>query len=164
MHCNKDSRILPRLKPTTDPQRSLATRLQAAVQARGQRWTEQRQLIADVLAASDGHATGAELVERVRAADLSATPSTVYRTLDLLEELGFASHHHGVDGRETYHLEEVLAHGHLYCQACGAEVELDATAAKPILAAIERATGYAADLDHLSLQGRCPSCRAAAAR
>jgi Fur family ferric uptake transcriptional regulator len=103
-------------------------------------------------------------VERVRAADPSATPSTVYRTLDLLEELGFASHHHGVDGRETYHLEVVLAHGHVHCQGCGAEVELDAAAAKPILAAIERATGYAADLDHLSLQGRCPSCRAAAAR
>ena len=34
-----------------DPKETLATRLQAAVQARGQRWTEQRQLIADVLAA-----------------------------------------------------------------------------------------------------------------
>lgn len=152
------------MKRMTDPQGSLATRLQAAVQGRGQRWTEQRQLIADVLAASDGHSTGAEMVERVRAADPSATPSTVYRTLDLLEKLGFASHHHGVDGRETYHLEEVLAHGHVHCQGCGAEVELDAAAAKPILAAIERATGYAADLDHLSLQGRCPTCRAAAAR
>ena len=64
---------------------ALAARLQAAVKARGQRWTEQRQLIAEVLAASDGHATGAELVERVRAQDPSATPSTVYRTLDLLE-------------------------------------------------------------------------------
>jgi Fe2+ or Zn2+ uptake regulation protein len=51
---------------TSEPTGTLATRLQAAVQARGQRWTEQRQLIADVLAASDGHATGAELVERVR--------------------------------------------------------------------------------------------------
>ncbi len=58
---------------TSEPTGTLATRLQAAVQARGQRWTEQRQLIADVLAASDGHATGAELVERVRAADPSAT-------------------------------------------------------------------------------------------
>jgi Fe2+ or Zn2+ uptake regulation protein len=149
---------------TTPVTSALAARLQAAVKARGQRWTEQRQLIADVLAASDGHATGAELVERVRAEDPSATPSTVYRTLDLLEELGFARHHHGVDGRETYHLEEVLPHGHLHCHTCGAEVELDATAAAPILAAIERATGFAADLDHLALQGRCASCRSAAPR
>jgi Fe2+ or Zn2+ uptake regulation protein len=152
------------MKSTPEPRGSLATRLQAAVQARGQRWTEQRQLIADVLAASDGHATGAELVEHVRTADPSATPSTVYRTLDLLEELGFATHHHRVDGRETYHLEEVFAHGHVHCTACGAEVELGTEAAKPILAAIQRVTGYEADIDHLSLQGRCPSCRASAAR
>jgi Fe2+ or Zn2+ uptake regulation protein len=52
----------------------------------------------------------------------------------------------------------------VHCQGCGAEVELNADLAQPILAAIERATGYAADLDHLSLQGRCPSCRATAAR
>ena len=41
------------MKHSPEPQGSLATRLQAAVQARGQRWTEQRQLIADVLAARD---------------------------------------------------------------------------------------------------------------
>jgi len=75
----------------------LTERLQAALKQRGQRWTDQRQIIVDVLAASDGHATGAELVERVRQDDPSATPSTVYRTLDLLEELGLARHHHGPD-------------------------------------------------------------------
>lgn len=140
---------------------SLTARLQAAVRERGQRWTEQRQLIVDVLAASDGHATGAELVERVRAQDPAATPSTVYRTLDLLEELGLARHHHGPDGRETYHLEETTEHGHLHCRGCGAEQELDATGAAPILKAIKGATGFTADLDHLSLQGLCATCRAA---
>ena len=140
---------------------SLTARLQAAVRERGQRWTEQRQLIVDVLAASDGHATGAELVERVRTQDPAATPSTVYRTLDLLEELGLARHHHGPDGRETYHLEETTEHGHLHCRGCGAEQELDAVGAAPILKAIAAATGFAADLDHLSLQGLCAACRTA---
>ena len=143
---------------------SLTARLQAAVRERGQRWTEQRQLIVDVLAASDGHATGAELVDRVRAQDPAATPSTVYRTLDLLEELGLARHHHGPDGRETYHLEETTEHGHLHCRRCGAEQELDAAAAAPILKAIKGTTGFSADLDHLSLQGLCAPCRAAQGR
>jgi len=137
---------------------SLTARLQAAVRERGQRWTEQRQLIVDVLAASDGHATGAELVERVRAQDPAATPSTVYRTLDLLEELGLARHHHGPDGRETYHLEETTEHGHLHCRGCGAEVELDTTAAAPILKAIRASTGFQADLSHLSVVGECRAC------
>ncbi|MGA1354034.1 MAG: Fur family transcriptional regulator [Candidatus Limnocylindrus sp.] len=139
----------------------LTERLQAALKERGQRWTEQRQIIVEVLAASDGHATGAELVERVREQDPSATPSTVYRTLDLLEELGLARHHHGPDGRETYHLEETLEHGHLHCRGCGAEQELDADAAAPIMKAIATATGFSADLDHLSLQGLCRRCASA---
>jgi Fur family transcriptional regulator, ferric uptake regulator len=139
----------------------LTERLQAVLKERGQRWTEQRQIIVDVLAASDGHATGAELVERVHEQDPSATPSTVYRTLDLLEELGLARHHHGPDGRETYHLEETLEHGHLHCRGCGAEQELSAAAAAPIMKAIAAATGFSADLDHLSLQGLCRRCGAA---
>ncbi|MGA1430622.1 MAG: Fur family transcriptional regulator [Candidatus Limnocylindrus sp.] len=139
----------------------LTVRLRAALKERGQRWTEQRQIIVEVLAASDGHATGAELVERVREQDPSATPSTVYRTLDLLEELGLARHHHGPDGRETYHLEETLEHGHLHCRGCGAEQELDADAAAPIMKAIATATGFSADLDHLSLQGLCRRCASA---
>ena len=37
---------------------------------------------------STGHVTGAELVDRCRALDPATTPSTVYRTLDVLEDLG----------------------------------------------------------------------------
>jgi Fur family ferric uptake transcriptional regulator len=147
--------------PTERVGKGLTERLQAALKGRGQRWTEQRQIIVDVLAASDGHATGAELIERVREQDPSATPSTVYRTLDLLEGLGLARHHHGPDGRETYHLEGTAEHGHLHCRGCGAEKELDAAAAAPILKAIRSATGFGADLDHLSVHGLCAACRGA---
>jgi len=146
---------------TKRAERGLTKRLQVALKGRGQRWTEQRQIIVDVLAASDGHATGAELIDRVREQDPSATPSTVYRTLDLLEELGLARHHHGPNGRETYHLEETVEHGHLHCRGCGAAQELGAAAAAPILKAITTATGFSADLDHLSVLGLCTVCRAA---
>jgi Fe2+ or Zn2+ uptake regulation protein len=38
---------------------------------------------------------------------------------------------------------------------------LDAAAAAPILKAITSATGFGADLDHLSVHGLCAACRAA---
>ena len=76
---------------------------------RGLRWTQQRRAVVDALARASGHVTAAELVERCRADDPTTTPSTVYRTLDVLEELGLVRHGHDVDGREEFHVAPVGA-------------------------------------------------------
>src|SRR5690349_5197267 len=51
------------------------------LRARGLRWTPQRRTLIEVLSKTDGHVTGAELVDRCRAIDRETIPSTVYRTL-----------------------------------------------------------------------------------
>jgi Fur family ferric uptake transcriptional regulator len=91
---------------------------------RGLRWTPQRRLLVEVLAETDGHITGAELVERCREQDPEVTPSTVYRTLDVLEEVGLIRHAHGLDGREEFHVRPAREHGHLYCSVCGSSWEI----------------------------------------
>ena len=72
--------------------------------------------------ATDGHVTGSELVERCREVDPATTPSTVYRTLDVLEELGLVRHGHGADGREEFHVLPEVEHGHLHCAGCRPDV------------------------------------------
>ncbi len=94
------------------------------LRARGLRWTPQRRMLVDVLSRTDGHVTGAELVERCRQKDPSTIPSTVYRTLDVLEELGLVRHAHGPDGREQYHVLPETEHGHLHCSGCGASWDI----------------------------------------
>ena len=89
------------------------------LRSRGLRWTPQRRLILDVLAATSGHVTGSEIVDRCRERDAETTPSTVYRTLDVLEELGYLSHSHGADGREEFHVLPETRHAHLQCAECG---------------------------------------------
>ena len=69
------------------------------LRARGLRWTPQRRSLIDVLARSEGHLSGAEILRRCREADPLTTPSTVYRTLDVLELLGLVRHGHGA-GRD----------------------------------------------------------------
>ena len=100
------------------------------LRARGLRWTPQRRTLIEVLSQTDGHVTGAELVERCRAVDPTTIPSTVYRTLDVLEELGLLSHSHGADGREEFHVRPVAAHGHLHCIGCGTTWEIGADEAR----------------------------------
>jgi Fur family ferric uptake transcriptional regulator len=133
--------------------------LRVRLRERGLRWTPQRRMLLEVLEETDGHVTGAELVERCRALDAATIPSTVYRTLDVLEELGIVRHAHGLDGREEFHVRPATEHGHLHCAACGRSWELDAAAAQPIRAAIAASHDFEVDLSHVTVAGRCASCR-----
>ena len=130
------------------------------LRASGLRWTPPRQLILDVLEATDGHITGAELVERCRARDRDTTPSTVYRTLDVLEGLGYIRHSPSAAGREEFHVLPEVEHGHLECRSCGGVWELDADDAAKLIDPIQATFGFTADVGHLTISGRCASCAA----
>ncbi|HEY0444715.1 MAG TPA: Fur family transcriptional regulator [Candidatus Limnocylindrales bacterium] len=128
------------------------------LRSRGMRWTPQRKAILEVLASTEGHVTGAELIERCRERDPDTTPSTVYRTLDVLEDLGLVRHSHGHDGREEFHVLPGEEHGHLTCESCGATAEIDSGDARRLLGEIERNTGYRVDVSHLAVSGLCRGC------
>jgi Fur family ferric uptake transcriptional regulator len=126
---------------------------------RGLRWTPQRRTLVEVLASTGGHVTGAQLVERCRAADPTTIPSTVYRTLDVLEEIGLVRHGHGPDGREEFHVVPAAEHGHLYCDACGGSWEIADAQAETISRAIAAADGFEVDISHVTVVGRCRACQ-----
>jgi Fur family transcriptional regulator, ferric uptake regulator len=126
---------------------------------RGLRWTPQRRLILEVLDQTAGHVTGAELVERCRSLDPETTPSTVYRTLRVLEELGLVRHAHGADGREEFHVRPGGEHGHLYCGTCGTTWEIGRAEAAATVSSFRRRRGFEVDLTHLTVVGTCADCR-----
>ena len=129
-----------------------------ALRARGLRWTPQRRLILEVLAETTGHITGSELVERCRARDPETIPSTVYRTLDVLEELGFVRHSHGPDGREEYHVLPADEHAHLRCLGCGGSWEVAREEASDLVLRLGRAHGFEVHLSHVMIGGLCAGC------
>ena len=143
------------------PSRSLPPpwdRVADRLRARGLRWTPQRRTVIEVLAESDGHVTAGELVEACRARDGRTIPSTVHRTLDVLEELGLVRHGHGADGREEFHVLPGGEHGHLHCAACGATWEIGRDEAAAVRNALREADGFEVDIGHVTLVGRCRAC------
>jgi Fur family ferric uptake transcriptional regulator len=82
----------------------------------------------------------------------------VYRTLDVLEQLGLVRHGHGADGREEFHVGPAAEHGHLYCADCGTRWEIRAGQADAIVDAFRRADGFEVDLSHVTVVGRCAAC------
>lgn len=132
--------------------------IRTELRSRGLRWTPQRKLILDVLGDARGHVTGSEIVERCRTREPKTTPSTVYRTLAVLEELGYLHHSHAADGREEFHVLPVAEHAHLQCIACGSSWEVDPAETASFVADLERGRGFRVEVGHLTIAGRCAAC------
>jgi Fur family ferric uptake transcriptional regulator len=131
--------------------------LDDALRARGLRATLQRRLVLQAVVAL-GHGTPEQVCERVRESAPSLSPSTVYRTLELLEELGVISHTHLGHGAPTYHAAAHADHLHLVCRRCGGIQEAAAATASALVAELSDRYGFEVDLSHLSLDGLCGGC------
>jgi Fur family ferric uptake transcriptional regulator len=133
-----------------------------ALRSRGLRLTAQRQLVLDAVRRL-GHATPEEIHAAVGETVSGVNITTVYRTLDLLEDLRLVTHTHLTHGPPTYHSAEDDRHVHLVCRECQGVTEVEPAlfdeAAKRVLAEY----GFSADVEHLALFGTCRSCAAAAA-
>ena len=149
----------PSVTPAKNKNAQLLDHVRDDIRARGLRWTPQRRLLLQVLASGKGHVTGSDLIDRCRAVDPTTTPSTVYRTLDVLEELGYVRHGHGLDGREEYHFLPGDEHGHLFCRTCGRSWEIDRSEAEVLVETLGRNRDFAVDVSHLTVVGQCGACR-----
>jgi Fur family transcriptional regulator, ferric uptake regulator len=125
---------------------------------RGLRVTPQRRAILAEVMRADDHISAAGLATRVNDRIPGVNPSTVYRTLALLDDLGVLTHAHSEEGVE-YHRAEESGHVHLICSRCGAEKSLERSAARPLERLIHRRHGFAADLTHFAISGLCLRCQ-----
>lgn len=128
------------------------------MRAHGRRMTSQRQRVVDAVARL-GHATPEEVVSAV-AGDGAArlAPSTVYRALEALEELGVVSHTHLDHRAPSYHLADHADHIHLVCRDCGRVEQCPRELADPFAGNVLRLNGFVADVTHMAIHGRCSSC------
>jgi Fur family transcriptional regulator, ferric uptake regulator len=128
------------------------------LRASGYRVTPQRQLVLEAVSRLE-HATPEEIFADVRLTASGVNVSTVYRTLELLEQVGLVSHTHLSHGAPRYHLAAGAQHVHLVCQQCERVTEVDKAAAGPLVAALEQTEGFLTDVGHLTVFGLCSSCR-----
>ncbi|MYX35071.1 MULTISPECIES: Fur family transcriptional regulator [unclassified Streptomyces] len=124
---------------------------------RGYRLTPQRQLVLEAVDALE-HATPDDILTEVRKTASGINISTVYRTLELLEELGLVSHAHLGHGAPTYHLADRHHHMHLVCRDCESVIEADVSVAEPLTARLRETYGFETDMKHFAIFGRCADC------
>jgi Fur family transcriptional regulator, ferric uptake regulator len=101
------------------------TAFSEALQAKGYRLTGARQTILQALVGSGGHVSADRLVEMVRAQSPGIGRMTVYRTLDLLSDLGLIRPVYQGTGAAHYILLDNGHHHHLVCANCDQVIEFD---------------------------------------
>lgn len=134
--------------------------LRSTLHQRGMRLTPQRQLVLDAVREL-GHATPEQVCKEVQGTVATVNITTIYRALDLLEELELVQHTHLGHGAPTYSAED-HPHVHLACHRCGNVDEV----APGLLGELGRRLlderGFELDATHLALSGLCSGCRPAA--
>ncbi len=134
---------------------------QTQLRAGGYRLTPQRQLVLEAVAEL-GHATPDEIMTAVRRTANGVNISTVYRTLELLENLGLVRHTHLGHGAPTYHAASESDHVHLVCRSCDVVGEVEPELFAVVVEALAAEQGFVADIGHLAVFGTCRSCAQAA--
>ena len=86
--------------------------------------------------------------------------ATAFRTVELLNALGFLDRVTFADGSERYHsVHPGTHHHHLTCAECHRVVAIDACLPNQLLEKVERQSGFAISGHRVELFGRCPSCQ-----
>jgi len=94
----------------------------------GLKWTQTREAVIDILSSKGGHLSAEEIFLEVKKTLPGIGLATVYRTLELLTELGIVREFDFKDGRARYEFiagKEGFEHYHLVCRICGKIIDYE---------------------------------------
>ncbi|MBN1400673.1 MAG: transcriptional repressor [Anaerolineae bacterium] len=126
---------------------------------RGLRVTPQREMVLAALHELEGHLAVEEVYERVHAQSASVDKTTVYRTLDLMHDLGLVHTVDLGDGVLRYELAMHEPHTHLLCTRCGRLLTVRCAILDPLAERLGQEFGFELDQGHQVIRGLCASCR-----
>ncbi|MGI8694880.1 MAG: Fur family transcriptional regulator [Geodermatophilaceae bacterium] len=130
--------------------------LPETLRARGYRLTPQRQMVLDAVVEL-GQGTPEEIGDRVHGISPGVNITTVYRTLELLEQLGLVRHRHFGHGAPMYHASDYDTL-HSVCHRCGEVAVIPGELLQPVAQWLVEEHGFALDTGHIALAGLCATC------
>jgi Fur family ferric uptake transcriptional regulator len=137
-------------------------RIIQALKRAGYQATPNRRLVAELVAATGGHFTAAELLERGRRERVNIGRATVFRALELLASLRVVERLDLPSGSHAYVVcDPDEHHHHLVCSTCGRSEDIADGELARLVDEIGRRNGYRIEAHRLELFGICPACSAA---
>ena len=133
--------------------------LNTQLSEQGYKLTRQRKAVVEVVTQAHTHLSAADVFARAHrmCPDLGLT--TVYRTLEILEQMGVIRRMHLDDGCEGF-APAAAEHGHhLICSHCQETIEFEDCNLNALLKRVSEQTGFTVEQHWLELVGVCPRCQ-----
>ena len=130
----------------------------ATLKGKGLKLTPQRILIADIIHDAKGHLTAGEIIGYVQTKMPGVNKSTIYRTLDILEQAGCV-YKSEMGNEAIYHHDDAGHHHHLMCSLCGKTVDCNEDIFTPIQRSLMKKYSFSIDFKHIILNGICGACK-----
>lgn len=127
-----------------------------------QNWSLQRERIVQAFLQGE-HITIRELYSRLNRQGNRAPLNTIYRTMRMLCEKGFAQTRRFGDETQYDNLLAKGDHDHLICTGCGCIVEFEDPAIARLRRQVAADNGFHLTAQNLELYGLCADCRPASA-
>ena len=126
----------------------------------GHKVTPQRVVIIQTVLESSEHLTPAELYEKIRHLDPEVGEVTVYRTLNILSELGLLCMVHTGENTHSYVSRPPEHHDHLICSRCGKVINFTDCNLSGLEARLAGETGFDIRDHRIDFFGNCRECSA----
>jgi Fe2+ or Zn2+ uptake regulation protein len=133
--------------------------LREALEANGQRFTEQRAAVYRFLIATDAHPTADDVFTAVRGDIPDISLATVYKSLETLVGCGLAMKLTYGDGSARYD-GRTDPHHHARCLACGSVIDVPGRLDPAIWQRLGPVRDFAVEGYRLELVGHCHTCAA----
>jgi Fur family transcriptional regulator, ferric uptake regulator len=141
---------------------SPASPLRSTLRTTGRRLTGQRQLLLQLIQEHGGHLDAHELYRLASEQNPRLSLSTVYRTMNLLRDLGLVNEVHLGEEHHHYELRPNSEHCHLVCAGCGKVVEIGCELIEQLKATVAEQHDFEITEAQVDLIGLCADCRAGA--
>jgi len=125
----------------------------------GLKYTPQREKIFKVILSTKGHFEIEELVHRIRSKNIEVSRATVYRTLEILKNLGYVSEVIKFKNKTIYEVALKDHHDHLICRKCGRIIEFHSDEIEKIQTKICEEYSFRPEFHRLEIFGLCKECQ-----
>ena len=131
----------------------------ATLKQHGYKLTPQRRGVIGAIASSQDHLTPADIYQQVQQDHPNIGLVTIYRSLEILNELGLICELHAAGNCTSYTISTPEHHHHLICSNCGMVFDFAGHNLAKLEERLARESGFIIDSHQLEFSGLCKTCQ-----